>query len=132
VPHLSDADELRQFRFSRIGPQGAPASTELVTAMAESITAVAPDHDGEIPSGFTYLGQFVDHDLTKDKTDVALGSDVTVDQLIQGRSPSLDLDSLYGRGPADDPQFFTDGLHLKVGRTANSETIATQPDPIPR
>jgi hypothetical protein len=55
-----------------------------------------------------------------------------VDQLIHGRSPSLDLDSLYGRGPADDPQFFTDGLHLQVGRTANSETIATQPDPIPR
>jgi hypothetical protein len=24
------------------------------------------------------------------------------------------------------------GVHLKVGRTANSETIATQPDPIPR
>jgi hypothetical protein len=118
APHLSDADELRQFRFSRIGPQGAPASTELVTAMAEGITAVAPDHDGGIPSGFTYLGQFVDHDLTKDKTDVALGADVTVDQLIQGRSPSLDLDSLYGRGPADDPQFFTDGLHLKMGRTA--------------
>jgi hypothetical protein len=118
APHLSDADELRQFRFSRIGPQGAPASTELVTAMSEAITAVAPDHDGEIPAGFTYLGQFADHDLTMDKTQAALGSDVTVDQLIQGRSPALDLDSLYGRGPSDDPQFYTDGLHLKMGRTA--------------
>lgn len=118
APHLSDVDELRQFRFSRIGPQGAPASTELVTALAEAITAVAPDADGEIPAGFTYLGQFVDHDLTMDKTQVALGSDVTVDELIQGRSPALDLDSLYGRGPADDPQFYTDELHLKMGRTA--------------
>ena len=121
APHVSEAEELRQFRFSRIGPQGTPVSTELVTAMAETITAVAPDHDGEIPAGFTYLGQFVDHDLTMDKTQAALGSDVTVDQLIQARSPALDLDSLYGRGPADDPQFYTDGLHLKTGRTAALE-----------
>ena len=118
APHLSEADELRQFRFSRIGPQGAPASTELVTAMSEMITVVAPDHDGEIPAGHTYLGQFVDHDLTMDKTQAALGSDVTVDRLIQGRSPALDLDSLYGRGPTDDPQFYAAGLHLKMGRTA--------------
>jgi len=121
APRLSEVAELRQFRFSRIGPQGAPATTELLTALSEAITAVAPDVDGEIPAGFTYLGQFVDHDLTMDKTQAALGSDVTVDELIQGRSPALDLDSLYGRGPADDPQFYTDGLHLKMGRTAALE-----------
>ena len=118
APHVSEADELRQFRFSRIGPQGAPASTELVTAMSEAITAEAPDADGEIPAGFTYLGQFVDHDLTMDKTQAVLGSEVTVEELIQARSPALDLDSLYGRGPTKDPQFYTDGLNLKMGRTA--------------
>jgi hypothetical protein len=121
APQLSEATELRQFRFSRIGPQGSPASMELVTAMSETITAVAPDRDGEIPAGFTYLGQFIDHDLTMDKTQAVLGSDVTVDELIQARSPALDLDSLYGRGPADDPHFYTDGLHLKMGRTAALE-----------
>ncbi|MCT7661390.1 peptidoglycan-binding protein [Mycobacterium deserti] len=117
TPRLSEADELRQFRFSRIGPQGAPTSAELMSAVSEAITAVAPDSDGDIPAGFTYLGQFVDHDLTMDKTQAALGSEVTVDELIQGRSPALDLDSLYGRGPADEPHFYTDGLHLKMGRT---------------
>ena len=84
----------------------------------------APDHDGEIPAGFTYLGQFVDHDLTMDKTQAALGSDVTVDELIQGRSPALDLDSLYGRGPTDDPQFYSDGLHLKMGTTARTHRLS--------
>ena len=77
APRLSEVAELRQFRFSRIGPQGAPATTELLTALSEAITAVAPDVDGEIPAGFTYLGQFVDHDLTMDDTDVALGDDVS-------------------------------------------------------
>ena len=28
---------------------------------------------GPIPAGFTYLGQFIDHDLTFDKTTVMLG-----------------------------------------------------------
>ena len=31
----------------------------------------------EIPAGFTYLGQFIDHDLTFDKTDVMLGENVS-------------------------------------------------------
>ena len=31
----------------------------------------------QIPAGFTYLGQFVDHDLTFDKTNVMLGENVT-------------------------------------------------------
>lgn len=64
APHLSEAVELRQFRFSRIGPEGTPTSTQLVTELATAITAPAPDQDGEIPSGYTYLGQFADHDLT--------------------------------------------------------------------
>ena len=55
----------------------------------------------QIPAGFTYLGQFVDHDLTFDKTNVMLGANVSPAQLLQARSPSLDLDSLYGAGPTD-------------------------------
>jgi hypothetical protein len=114
---LSEVDELRQFRFSRIGPQGAPLSTQLATELATTMTTGATDQDSGIPAGYTYLGQFVDHDLTMDNTVAVLGSDLTVDELIQGRSPSLDLDSLYRRGPAEDPQFYTDGLHLKMGHT---------------
>lgn len=75
--------------------------------------------DGSIPAGFTYLGQFVDHDLTQDKTGATLGTQVTVEELLQGRSPALDLDSLYGRGPiGDDIRFYTDGIRLKMGKTA--------------
>lgn len=117
APILTQAAELRQFRFSRIGPQGAPTSAPLIEELAKEMTGKVPDQDGGIPSGFTYLGQFADHDLTMDKTQKALGSDVTVEELMQGRSPALDLDSLYGRGPGDDPQFYSDGLHLKMGRT---------------
>ncbi|KQW53845.1 hypothetical protein ASC77_02450 [Nocardioides sp. Root1257] len=75
---------------------------------------------GDIPAGYTYLGQFIDHDLTMDATDVALGEDITPAELLQGRSPTLDLDSLYGAGPADSvsARFYeADGVHLRTGTT---------------
>lgn len=121
--HPSGNEEVRMFRFSRVGPKGSPISPALAQELAAAMTATTPadqpDSDGTtLPSGFTYLGQFVDHDLTKDVTAVALGTDVTVDQLVQGRSPALDLDSLYGRGPKQDAQLYSDGAHLRTGTTA--------------
>lgn len=123
TPRISEAAALREFRFSRIGPTGTPASVGLITALAAAMTTAPADQDGRIPSGYTYLGQFADHDLTLDKTVATLGQDLTVDELVQGRSPALDLDSLYGRGPASQPQFYTDGLHLKMGSTLGQGPI---------
>ena len=58
------------FRFSRMGPPGA-AGAQLGgptrQALAELMT-VGDKAFSKIPSGFTYLGQFIDHDLTMDKT----------------------------------------------------------------
>src|SRR5687768_11711840 len=86
------------FRFSRMTPKGTqlgtPARKKLALAMTEGGGGF-----GQIPAGYTYFGQFVDHDLTFDKTTVAFGSNVSAADLIQGRSPALDLDSLYGNGP---------------------------------
>ncbi len=83
-----------------------------------------------IPSGFTYLGQFIDHDLTFDKTNVMLGTHVAPTALLQARSPSLDLDSLYGAGPQDpeSAKFYeADGMHLKTGTTEAIDGIAAKP-----
>jgi hypothetical protein len=115
---------LRKFRFSRLGPKGEP--TDDVQRQINEQVAVAmttdgvddPDSDPAVPAGFTYLGQFVDHDMTLDKTAVHLGQDITVADLVQGRSPALDLDSLYGLGPAREPQFYeADGVRLRLGST---------------
>jgi hypothetical protein len=109
------------FRFSRMGPSGI--NHQLGEAIRETLAGVMTSGGGgpsDIPAGFTYLGQFVDHDLTFDKTAVMLGQNVTPGELIQARSPSLDLDSLYGAGP-DDPaseKFYeADGIHLRMGKT---------------
>ena len=99
---LAAAEEARAvpFRFSRMGPSGSgrqltdAARRKLANAMARGGGGAA-----QIPASFTYLGQFVDHDLTFDKTKVMLGENVSPADLVQARSPSLDLDALYGAGP---------------------------------
>jgi hypothetical protein len=58
-----------------------------------------------IPAGFTFLGQFIDHDLTLDRTPFELAT-ADPDGTINFSSPSFDLRSVYGRGPAEDPQFY--------------------------
>jgi hypothetical protein len=115
---------LRKFRFSRLGPLGDPVDKtqqHIHQQVADAMTsdgADDPDSDPAVPAGYTYLGQFVDHDLTADKTAVHLGEDITVDELVQGRSPALDLDSLYGLGPGREPQFYEpDGVRLRTGTT---------------
>jgi hypothetical protein len=63
----------------------------------------APAQDSATPSGYTYVGQFVDHDITLDVSS-AIDSPTIVDArtINNMRSPVLDLDSVYGRGPALD------------------------------
>jgi hypothetical protein len=58
--------------------------------------------DSPIPAGFTYLGQLVDHDITLDVSS-RLDAPTDAQTINNMRSPSLDLDSLYARGPALDP-----------------------------
>ena len=107
------------FRFTRLGPRGDRHGDAALKRLANAMTD-GGRRAGRIPAGYTYLGQFVDHDLTFDKTSVMLGERVTPAQLVQARSPSLDLDSLYGAGPQDpvSARFYADDVHLKMGRTA--------------
>ena len=106
------------FRFTRLGPKGPPLSDSTLERVADAMTASDSRRESRIPAGYTYLGQFVDHDLTFDETTVMLGERITPAQLVQARSPSLDLDSLYGAGPQDpDSAKFYDDIRLKMGRT---------------
>lgn len=55
-----------------------------------------------IPAGYTYFGQFVDHDITFDPAS-SLQRENDPDALTSFRTPGFDLDSVYGSGPADEP-----------------------------
>ena len=81
--------------------------------------------DSTIPAGYTYFGQFVDHDITLDvSSSLDLAQDANT--ITNMRLPALDLDSVYGRGPALEPYLYRfpsggDGLpptavKLQIGR----------------
>jgi hypothetical protein len=112
----------KSFIFSRFIPKlvGQPNSINLLTRLAVSMTAPGGKSSSTIPAGFTYLGQFLDHDLTLDVTSLNPAGPTTPSQLLNGRTPILDLDSMYGMGPADEDsaQFYSDTAKLKTGKPA--------------
>src|SRR6516165_1678791 len=68
-----------------------------------------PDtEESGIPALYTYLGQFVDHDLTFDPAS-SLQQQNDIDGLVDYRTPRFDLDSVYGRGPDDQPYLYRGG-----------------------
>jgi len=58
-----------------------------------------------IPAGFTYLGQFIDHDLTFDPTS-SLEKQNDPQAIQNFRSAALALDAVYGAGPEVSPFFY--------------------------
>src|SRR5438094_8626278 len=75
----------------------------------------------DIPAGFTYFGQFVDHDLTFDPTS-QLERDNDPDALVDFSNPRFELDSVYGRCTDDQPiQYSEDGVHLLIGHNRAKE-----------
>jgi hypothetical protein len=110
----------RKFHFSRLGRRGTQVSRPIRVAVAKAMAHAGGGSPG-IPAGYTYLGQFLDHDLTFDKT--PLGPDVSPAEMLQNRSPALDLDSLYGNGPgsAGSLKFFAANRRkLKTGKTVKT------------
>jgi len=84
----------------------------------------APGENPAIPAGFTYLGQFVDHDLTFDPASSLQRMNDTAG-LLNFRTPRFDLDSLYGEGPADEPFLYSrtsGGAKLLVGHNPPQDT----------
>jgi Animal haem peroxidase len=88
-------------------------------------------------AGTTFMGQFIDHDITFD-TSSKLG--VPTDPLTSsnGRTPSLDLDSVYGAGPVASPALYdpnhpeklligTGGIFEDLPRMSNGTAIVGDP-----
>jgi hypothetical protein len=86
-------------------------------------------------AGSTFVGQFIDHDITFDQTS-ALGVPQNPSISPNTRTPTLDLDSVFGGGPGRRPDLYvpnadgsvgpklmlgTGGVHEDVPRLANGD-----------
>ncbi|HEY8213950.1 MAG TPA: hypothetical protein VIG36_07465, partial [Methylocystis sp.] len=63
-----------------------------------------PDNPA-LSAGMTFLGQFLDHDITFDPTS-SLERQVDPEAIENFRSPLLELDSVYGAGPSAAPHLY--------------------------
>lgn len=100
------------------------------------------DENPTIPSGYTYFGQFVDHDISFDPTSLkARRADLEAKD--DFRTPALDLDSVYGDGPNVQPYLYVtkmvdgeeriylrDGRKIegKLGKTRTSHDLQRLPE----
>jgi hypothetical protein len=93
------------------------ALKKLGAAMTSGIDAPKDGEDAEesgIPALYTYFGQFVDHDITFDpNTTLIQHSDP--DAVTDFRTPALDMDNIYGRGPNDQPYLYDNGPKFLLG-----------------
>jgi hypothetical protein len=135
VPHspLFEGRFGRMFRLEPLRPT-ADQIDFLVEHMRDAVES--PSHDNpRIPAGYTYLGQFIDHDITFDPMS-ELQKRNDPDALVDFRTPRFDLDSLYGSGPSDDPFMYeagrpgTRGVALLVGVNPQGEDV--EPHDLPR
>ncbi|HVQ13115.1 MAG TPA: heme peroxidase family protein, partial [Vicinamibacterales bacterium] len=80
-------------------------------------------------AGITFLGQFIDHDMTFD-TASRLGVPVAPERSPNARTPALDLDSVYGRGWMEDPQLYdpADRIKFKVESSGAFEDVPRMRD----
>ena len=102
----------RLFDESSMQPNPAPrhqllALGEATGPMNEGNTGNAVG-DSDVPAGFTFVGQFIDHDITLD-TISRLDQFATPGNIENGRNPNLDLDCVYGRGPEATPFMYKNG-----------------------
>jgi len=76
-----------------------------------------------IPAVMTYFGQFVDHDITLDTTS-SLERHNDPSAIMNFRTPALELDNLYGLGPAASPFLYdqrsTHALKMLLGPAVNN------------
>ena len=72
------------------------------------------EEESGIPSLYTYLGQFIDHDITFDPAS-SLQKQNDPDALVDFRTPAFDLDNVYGRGPDDQPYMYSGGNSFLLG-----------------
>ncbi len=121
-------------RTTRFGVADMLALANLMQGEVDTVKDGAdPEENLWVPAGYTYFGQFIDHDLTFDSTsslNVADVPDLADESRIPSnlRTPRFDLDCVYGDGPDAQPFMYADdGATLLYGGTGQP-THQANPD----
>jgi hypothetical protein len=131
--YLTTKDRLAEGRFGLMFkrlPAFAPP-TDLLDTLAG--TMVEPNTSDtflatgdRLFAGFTFIGQFLDHDITLDTTPLNLQQE-DPNATANFRTARYDLDSVYGKGPGTDSQFYDPGDPDKLLLATNTNGVVDVP-----
>lgn len=115
-------------RYCRLFPPADPTfdleAMKILGLFMESSQTRIPDAKRRSPlaAGYTYFGQFIDHDLTLDETpfNIAVALASIPAQTINGADGRLNLNQIYGEGPGSVRHgrlYAEDGVSFRLGAT---------------
>jgi hypothetical protein len=108
---------LPAFRYSDRAAADLAATMDDPTPDPAGTDRGTRDDSATLPAEYTYLGQFIDHNLDFDET-VQPGTNVNPGSLSNYESFRFDLNNVFGGGPSVDPQLYaSDHRHLLVSGT---------------
>jgi hypothetical protein len=123
-------------KFSKLFPDATPvAVTPEEAALIGGPGGLMHDFDGSsgdsaVPAGYIFFSQFIDHDITLDTTTDLRGDPRSVHQIAEVaniRSPSLDLDCVYGFGPEASPHIYDGDRPGRLAIAPNGRDLARSP-----
>lgn len=128
------AAEFSPSTLEKLADEGAmlskPETSQANAPIATPEDKLDIEENFDIPAGYTYVGQFIDHDITFDPAS-QLDRLNDPEALTDFRTPRLDLDCLYGRGPDDQPYLYDFGDGSRAAKFALGRALrfGSQPSP---
>ena len=119
-----------KFGYKRLFPKAEDLPSDIKYLMIKNLellgTAMVDENnvvsDSNIPAGYTYLGQFIDHEISRAVSVISEDEPINVDFMVNDRSPFFDLESIYGKGPICSPELYRSNTLLRVGITEGENT----------
>ncbi|MGH2776096.1 MAG: peroxidase family protein [Actinomycetota bacterium] len=110
LPPFAADTKLMRDALEELGAKGGPMDarddlSDPIALIADPSKSVHNPDNPTMTAGFTFLGQFLDHDMTFDPTS-SLARQQDPESIRNFRIPSLDLDNVYGGGPGASPHLY--------------------------
>jgi hypothetical protein len=119
LPPFAEATPRVKAALARLGARGGPLDAQdrlsagPIALIVDPLLSVNNRNNDAHTAGVTFLGQFLDHDMTFDAAS-RLGQPTNPLRSPNLRRPFLDLDSVYGDGPAGSPLLYDPEDHAKL------------------